>query len=222
MTSPSFDPTRGGDSLLWAHLFWLFGHPEVYIIFLPAAGAVSMILPTLARNPLMGYRAIIRGPDRKWPSCPSASWGSTTCSRWVFPHLALAVLLGGGGKVPWLAIPTGASRVFAWIATLAPWPTPLRGADASTSSASLAIFVAGGLTGVMLAMVPFNWRAHDTQFRGRTSATIVLRGAASSSPMLAATYYWLPHVTGRMPVFKLSIPALFLADLRRLQHERSS
>ncbi|NMG40454.1 cytochrome c oxidase subunit I [Chelativorans sp. ZYF759] len=198
---PFFDPTRGGDSLLWAHLFWLFGHPEVYIIFLPAAGAVSMILPVLARNPLMGYRAII---------VALIAMAFLSFGIWVhhmftlgIPHLALAFFSAASALV---AIPTGI-QIFAWIATLA-HGRPRFEIPMLYIFGFLVVFVAGGLTGVMLAMVPFNWQAHDTHFVVAHLHYVLVGGFVF--PMLAAAYYWLPQVTGRLPVFKLSIPAFWL------------
>jgi cytochrome c oxidase subunit I+III len=198
---PFFDPMRGGDSLLWQHLFWLFGHPEVYIIFVPAAGAVSMILPVLARNPLMGYRAIV---------VALIALAFLSFGIWVhhmftvgIPHLALAFFSAASALV---AIPTGI-QIFAWIATLA-HGRPRLEVPMLYIFGFLFVFVAGGLTGVMLAMVPFNWQAHDTHFVVAHLHYVLVGGFVF--PMLAAAYYWLPQVTGRLPVFKLSIPAFWL------------
>src|SRR5690606_11985918 len=109
---PFFDPVRGGDALLWQHLFWLFGHPEVYIIFLPAAGMVSTILPTFARHELVGYRAVV---------VAVVAVAFLSFGLWVhhmftvgIPHLALAFFSAASGLV---AVPT-AVQIFAWIATL--------------------------------------------------------------------------------------------------------
>ena len=198
---PFFDPTRGGDSLLWQHLFWLFGHPEVYIIFLPAAGAVSMILPTLARTPLVGYRAIV---------VAIIAVAFLSFGLWVhhmftvgIPHLALAFFSAASALV---AIPTGV-QIFAWLATLA-HGRPRFAVPMLYIFGFLFVFILGGLTGVMLAMVPFNWQAHDTQFVVAHLHYVLVGGFVF--PMLAAAYYWLPHVTGRLPVFKLSVPAFWL------------
>ncbi|WP_084603628.1 cytochrome c oxidase subunit I [Devosia enhydra] len=198
---PFFDPTRGGDALLWQHLFWLFGHPEVYIIFLPAAGALSTIIPTFARTPLVGYRAIVAA---------IVAMGFLSFGLWVhhmftvgIPHLALAFFSAASALV---AIPT-AVQIFSWIATLAQG-RPRFDIPMLYVAGFFIVFVMGGLTGVMLAMVPFNAQAHDSYFVVAHLHYVLVGGFVF--PMLAAAYYWLPHFTGRLPVFKLSIPAFWL------------
>ncbi len=198
---PFFDPTRGGDALLWQHLFWLFGHPEVYIIFLPAVGVVSTIIPVFARRTLMGYRAIIAA---------IIALAFLSFGLWVhhmftvgIPHLALAFFSAASALV---AIPT-AVQIFAWLATLA-HGRPRMGVPMLYILGFLFIFVIGGLTGVMVAMVPFNWQAHDTHFIVAHLHYVLVGGFVF--PMLAAAYYWLPHVSGRMTLHKLSVPAFWL------------
>jgi len=154
---PFFQADLGGDSLLWQHLFWLFGHPEVYIIFLPAAGAISTILPVMARTTLLGYG---------WVVAAAIALGFLSFGLWVhhmfttgIPHLGLAFFSAASTLV---AIPT-AVQVFAWIGTL--WkgrpemPLPML-----WILGFFATFVIGGLTGVMVAIVPFDWQAHYTYF----------------------------------------------------------
>jgi len=198
---PFFDPTRGGDPLLWQHLFWLFGHPEVYIIFLPAAGAVSMMVPTFARHELVGYRAVV---------VAVIAVGFLSFGLWVhhmftvgIPHLALAFFSAASGLV---AIPT-AVQIFAWIATLA-HGRPRFDVPMLYLAGFFVVFVLGGLTGVMLAMVPFNFQAHDTQFVVAHLHYVLVGGFVF--PMLAAAYYWLPHVTGKSSDHRLSVPAFWL------------
>lgn len=198
---PFFDPTRGGDSLLWQHLFWLFGHPEVYIIFLPAAGAISTILPVFARHRLIGYRGIV---------VSAIAVGFLSFGLWVhhmfavgIPHLALAFFSAASALV---AIPT-AVQIFAWLATLAKG-RPRMDIPMLYLSGFFLIFVMGGLTGVMLAMVPFDWQAHDTHFVVAHLHYVLVGGFVF--PMLAAAYYWLPHMTGRLSVRGLSVPAFWL------------
>jgi cytochrome c oxidase subunit I+III len=198
---PFFDPTRGGDSLLWQHLFWLFGHPEVYIIFLPAAGAVSMMISTFARHELVGYRSVILAV---------MAVGFLSFGLWVhhmftvgIPHLALAFFSAASGLV---AIPT-AVQLFSWIATIAQgrprFDVPMR-----YLGGAFVVFILGGLTGVMLAMVPFNFQAHDTHFVVAHLHYVLVGGFVF--PLLAATYYWLPHITGRMARHSVSVPAFWL------------
>jgi cytochrome c oxidase subunit I+III len=198
---PFFDPTRGGDPLLWQHLFWLFGHPEVYIIFLPAAGVLSTMIPTFAQRPLIAYNAII---------VAIVAMAFLSFGLWVhhmftvgIPHLALGFFSAASGLV---AIPT-AVQIFAWIGTLASgrvrFDVPML-----YIVGFFVVFVCGGLTGVMLAMVPFNTQAHDTYFVVAHLHYVLVGGFVF--PMLAALYYWLPHFTGRTSVYRLSVPAFWL------------
>jgi cytochrome c oxidase subunit I+III len=198
---PFFDPTRGGDPLLWQHLFWLFGHPDVYIIFLPMAGVLSTILPVFANRPLVGYRAIV---------VAIIALAFLSFGIWVhhmftvgIPHLALAFFSVGSAIV---AVPT-AVQIFAWLATLAHgrprWDVPML-----YVFGFFFVFALGGLTGVMLAIVPFDWQVHDTHFVVAHMHYVV--AGALAFPMLAALYYWLPLLTGRTAVHRLSVPAFWL------------
>ncbi|WP_026481188.1 cytochrome c oxidase subunit I [Ahrensia sp. 13_GOM-1096m] len=198
---PFFDPTRGGDPLLWQHLFWLFGHPEVYIIFLPAAGALSTIIPVFAQRPILGYHAIIAA---------IVTMAFLSFGLWVhhmftvgIPHLALAFFSAASALV---AVPT-AVQIFAWIGTLASgkprWDVPML-----YVFGFFVVFVIGGLTGVMLAMVPFNTQAHDSYFVVAHLHYVLVGGFVF--PMLAAIYHWLPHITGRQSMYRLSVPAFWL------------
>ena len=198
---PFFDPTRGGDPLLWQHLFWLFGHPEVYIIFLPAAGALSTIIPVFAQRPMLGYRAIVAA---------IVALGFLSFGLWVhhmftvgIPHMALAFFSAASALV---AVPT-AVQIFAWIGTLASgrprWDIPML-----YVAGFFIVFVIGGLTGVMLAMVPFNTQAHDSHFVVAHLHYVLFGGFVF--PMLAAIYYWLPHISGRQSLYQLSVPAFWL------------
>ena len=154
---PFFIAAKGGDPLLWQHLFWFFGHPEVYIIFLPAAGMVSMIVPTMARAPLVAYNLIV---------VALIATGFFSFGLWVhhmfttgIPALSLSFFSAASMAV---SLPSGI-QVFAWIATMASgrltFATP-----SLFVLGFLFIFTLGGLTGVMVAMVPFDWQAHDTYF----------------------------------------------------------
>ncbi|MCF6368053.1 cytochrome c oxidase subunit I [Rhizobium halophilum] len=198
---PFFDPTRGGDPLLWQHLFWLFGHPEVYIIFLPAAGAISTILPVFAGAPLAGYRIIIAA---------LVSMAFLSFGLWVhhmytvgIPHVALSFFSAASALV---AIPT-AIQIFAWLATIS-HGKPRFSIPMLHIFGFFFVFVIGGLTGVMLAMVPFDWQAHDTHFVVAHLHYVLVGGFVF--PMLAAAYYWLPHISGRQPVQHLSSAAFWM------------
>jgi cytochrome c oxidase subunit I+III len=183
---PFFDAARGGDALLWQHLFWFFGHPEVYIIFLPAAGMVSMILPTMVGAPLVGYRLVVLA---------LVATGFLSFGLWVhhmfatgIPRLSLSFFQAASMAV---SIPAGI-QVFAWIATLA------RGRLRITTPGLFILgflftFVAGGLTGVMLAVVPFDWQAHDTYFVVAHLHYVLIGGMVF--PLFAAFYYWMPFVS---------------------------
>ena len=189
-----FEVAGGGDPLLWQHLFWLFGHPEVYIIFLPAAGIVSTLLPVFAQRPIVGYR---------WLVLAVITMGFISFGLWVhhmftvgIPQLAQAFFSLASMLV---AIPT-AIQIFAWLATLwtgrVVWSLPML-----WILGFLIIFVAGGLTGVMLALVPFNWQVHDTHFVVAHMHYVLVGGMFF--PLMAGLYYWLPHFSGRLPSERL-------------------
>jgi len=180
---PFFIAARGGDALLWQHLFWFFGHPDVYIIFLPAAGMVSMIVPTMSGTPLVGYRLIV---------VALIATGFFSFGLWVhhmfttgIPALSLGFFSAASMAV---ALPTGI-QVFAWIATIASgrlrWTTP-----SLFVLGFLFIFTLGGLTGVMVAMVPFDWQAHDTYFVVAHFHYVLVGGMVF--PLFGAFYYWAP------------------------------
>lgn len=189
-----FDATRGGDSLLWQHLFWLFGHPEVYIIFLPAAGIVSTLVPVFAQRPLVGYR---------WVVLSIITTGFISFGLWVhhmftvgIPQLAQAFFSVASMLV---GIPT-AIQIFCWLATL--WSGKvIYSLPMLWIIGFLVTFVAGGLTGVMLALVPFNWQVHDTHFVVAHLHYVLIGGMVF--PLIAGLYYWLPHFSGRMPSHQL-------------------
>ncbi|MBQ0131280.1 MAG: cbb3-type cytochrome c oxidase subunit I, partial [Comamonas sp.] len=154
---PFFDPLRGGDALLWQHLFWLFGHPEVYIVFLPAAGVISTVLPVMARTRIVGYGAIV-GAILALVFLSFGLWVHHMFAVGI-PHMALAFFSAASALV---AVPT-AVQIFLWIGTL--WRGhPQMHLPMLYLMGFFATFVMGGLTGVMLAIVPFNWQAHDTAF----------------------------------------------------------
>ncbi len=185
---PFFIPAKGGDALLWQHLFWFFGHPEVYIIFLPAAGMVSMIVPTMARTPLVAYNLIV---------VALIATGFFSFGLWVhhmfttgIPHLSLGFFSAASMAV---SLPSGI-QVFAWIATIASgrlqWTTP-----SLFVLGFLFIFTLGGLTGVMVAMVPFDWQAHDSYFVVAHFHYVLVGGMVF--PLFAAFYYWTPAFSRR-------------------------
>jgi cytochrome c oxidase subunit I+III len=181
---PFFFAAKGGDPLLWQHLFWFFGHPEVYIIFLPAAGMVSMIVPSMAQVPLAGYRLVVLA---------LVATGFLSFGLWVhhmfatgIPQLSLSFFQAASTAV---AIPSGI-QVFAWIATFARGRVRVNTPTLFVLG-MLFIFVLGGLTGVMVAVVPFDWQAHDTYFVVAHLHYVLIGGMVF--PLFAAFYYWLPY-----------------------------
>ncbi len=185
---PFFVAEKGGDPLLWQHLFWFFGHPEVYIIFLPAAGMVSMIVPTMARSPLVAHDLIV---------VALIATGFFSFGLWVhhmfttgIPYISLSFFSAASMAV---ALPSGI-QVFAWIATIA--AGKLRLATPSLFVLGfLFIFTLGGLTGVMVAMVPFDWQAHDTYFVVAHFHYVLVGGMVF--PLFAGFYYWAPAFSRR-------------------------
>jgi cytochrome c oxidase subunit I len=184
-----YNPAEGGDVLLWQHLFWFFGHPEVYIIFLPAVGMVSMIIPTFARRPVFGYLPLVLA---------LIATGILSFGLWVhhmfvtgLPRLGESFFTASSMSI---AIPAGV-QIFCWIATLwdgrAVYKTPLL-----FVIAFIVTFVIGGLTGVMVASVPFDTQVHDTYFVVAHFHYVLVGGAVF--PLMGAVYYWFPKITGRM------------------------
>jgi len=184
---PFFIAERGGDALLWQHLFWFFGHPEVYIIFLPAAGMVSTMLPSLVQTPLVARRAVI---------VSLGAVGVLSFALWTH-HMFTAglgqfeTLLVSAASMA-IAVPA-AVQVFAWIATMWRGRVELN-APTLFIIGFLLVFVLGGLTGVMVAVVPFDWQVHDTYFIVAHLHYVLIGGLVF--PMFAALYYWVPLLNG--------------------------
>lgn len=201
---PFYDVTRGGEPLLWQHLFWIFGHPEVYIIFLPGAGLVSAIIPAMARSHLVAYHLVVLAVI----GTAFLSFGLWVHHMYAtgIPRLALSFFAGASLAV---AIPSGI-QVFAWIATL--WNgTPQLRTPLLYIIGFILIFVIGGLSGVMVAMVPFDWQVHDTYFVVAHFHYVLIGGMVF--PLFAAFFYYIPRATGRMlseGLGKLSFWLLFI------------
>jgi cytochrome c oxidase subunit I+III len=185
---PFFDPGKGGDALLWQHLFWFFGHPEVYIIFLPAAGMVSMMVPVMTGRPLEGYRLIV---------IALIATAFFSFGLWVHHMFTTGIPEGSIGFFSAasmvIAVPSGI-QVFAWIATIA------SGRIRWTASmlfvlGFLALFTLGGLTGVMVAFVPFDMQVHDTYFVVAHFHYVLIGGMVF--PLFGAFYYWAPALSRR-------------------------
>lgn len=185
---PFFDATRGGDPLLWQHLFWLFGHPEVYIIFLPSVALIAMIVPTFAQRPIVGYG---------WIVLAAIGTGFLSFGLWVhhmfvtgLPGISLGLFSAASQAV---AIPTGV-QIFCFIATIAAGRM-VRSVPMLFTAGALVIFVLGGLTGVMVALAPFDFQAHDTFFVVGHLHYVLIGGAVF--PIIAGCYYFFPLIKGK-------------------------
>jgi cytochrome c oxidase subunit 1 len=184
-----FDPTQGGSALLWQHLFWFFGHPEVYVLVLPAFGVWSEIIPVFARKPIFGYKAIA-----------AATAGIAFLSLLVWAHhmfatpMSTVVLAFFMLSSFLIAVPTGV-KIFNWTATLwrgtVEWRVPLL-----FSVGGVATFLMGGITGIFLAVFPIDWQLTDTYFV--VAHFHYTAFGASAFAMMAALYYWFPKMTGRL------------------------
>lgn len=182
---PFFDPARGGDPILWQHLFWIFGHPEVYIIFLPSIAIAAMIVPTMAQRPIVGY---------SWIVLSAVGTGFLSFGLWVhhmytigLPSMSLGFFSAASEAV---VIPTGI-QLFCFLATLMVGRVVLT-VPLLFIAGALAIFVLGGLTGIMLALVPFDWQAHDSYFVVAHLHYTLFGGMVF--PVLAGVYYFHPFL----------------------------
>jgi cytochrome c oxidase subunit 1 len=184
-----FNPAEGGDALLYQHLFWFFGHPEVYIIFIPATGWVSAIVVTFSRRQAFGYIPLVLS---------MIATGFMSFGLWVhhmfttgLPQLGASFFTASSMLI---AVPNGI-QIFCWIATL--WDgRPVFRTPLLFVVGFFFIFVAGGLSGIMLASVPIDAQVHDTMFVVAHFHYVLIGG--NVFPLLGAIYYWFPKFTGRM------------------------
>ena len=184
-----FNPAEGGDALLWQHLFWFFGHPEVYIIFLPGTGMVSAIIGTFSQRTVFGYLGIVLALI----ATAFLSFGLWVHHMFVtgLPQLGASFFTASSMLI---AIPTGL-QIFCWIATL--WDgRPVFKTPLLFVLGFFFIFIAGGLTGLMLASVPIDTQVHDTYFVVAHFHYVLIGGAVF--PLLGAVYYWFPKISGRL------------------------
>ncbi len=198
---PFFDADRGGDPMLWQHLFWIFGHPEVYIVFLPSIALVATIVPTFAKTPMAGY---------SWIVLAAVGTGFLSFGLWVhhmfttgLPGMTIGIFSAASEAV---AIPTGI-QIFCFIATL------LIGRVTKSVAllfvlAGLVTFIIGGLTGVMVAIAPFDYQAHDTYFIVGHLHYVLVGGTIF--PLVAGFYYYYPFVTGKQLSERLGTVAFWL------------
>ena len=204
-----FEASEGGSPLLYQHLFWFLGHPEVYIIILPGFGVISEVLPVFARKPIFGYKAVAAATVAI-AFLGTLVWAhhmfATPSPTFVFVFFMLASFL--------IAVPTGV-KIFNWIATLwrgtVEFKVPLL-----FGAGFVGTFLIGGITGVFLAVFPVDWQLHGHLLRRRAHALRHVRRRRAGR--FAAIYYWFPKITGRMlseGIGKLEL----LAHPRRLPHD---
>jgi cytochrome c oxidase subunit I len=183
-----FDPTGGGDPIIWQHLFWFFGHPEVYILILPAFGILSEVVPVFSRKPLFGRSSMIVMLG------VIGLLGFLVWAHHMFatglPNLFNTVMAGTSMLI---AIPTGV-KIFNWLATM--WGGALRFTTSLLYACGLiAIFTVGGITGVTLAVVPWDWQVTDTYYVVGHFHNVLIAGTVFAA--FAGIYYWFPKMTGR-------------------------
>jgi cytochrome c oxidase subunit I len=184
-----FNTVAAGDTILWQHLFWLFGHPEVYILILPAMGIVSEVLPVFSRKPLFGYAVVVYS---------GVAIGFVSYGVWA--HHMFATGLGPVANAVFLTttmaigVPTGV-KIFNWIATMwrgsLTFPTPML-----MAIGFVAMFIIGGLSGISHAVVPSDWQQTDTYYVVAHFHYVLFGGAIFG--LFAGVYYWWPKITGRM------------------------
>jgi cytochrome c oxidase subunit 1 len=184
-----FNAAGGGDPVLFQHVFWFFGHPEVYILILPAFGIISQVIPTFARKPLFGYDSMVY-----------ATASIAFLSHIVWAHHMFTVGMPAAGELFFMyatmliAVPTGV-KIFNWVATMwrgsLTFETPMLFAIAFVF-----LFTIGGLSGLMLSIVPADFQYQDTYFVVAHFHYVLVTGAVLA--IFAGVYYWLPKWTGHM------------------------
>jgi cytochrome c oxidase subunit 1 len=184
-----FLPDESGNAVLYQHVFWFFGHPEVYIMILPVMGIVSEVLPVFARKPIFGYTAIVLS---------TVAIGFYSLLVWAHHMFAvgLGVVLLGFFMISSMiiAVPTGV-KIFNWLATI--WRGNLRlDTPLLFALGFVGMFTIGGISGVMVAVVPFDWQAHDSYFVVAHLHYVLFGG--SMFGIFAGLYYWWPKIFGRL------------------------
>ena len=184
-----FDVAHGGSPLLWQHLFWIFGHPDVYIIFLPAVGIVSTIIPVFSQRPLVA---------RTWSILATMATALLGFGVWIhhmfavgLPQLTMTFFAAASMTI---AIPA-AIQVFAWLATIVTG-RPVLKSPFLYIVGFIVVFVIGGLSGVMFAVIPFDQQVTDSYFVVAHFHYVLFGGAVF--PIFAALHYWLPKMSGRL------------------------
>jgi len=184
-----FNAAGGGDPVMFQHIFWFFGHPEVYIMILPAFGIISEIIPTFSRKPLFGYESMVYA---------TASIAFLSFIVWAHHMFTVGMPIAGQlffmFSTMMIAVPTGV-KVFNWISTMwrgaMTFETPML-----FSLAFVFLFTIGGFSGLMLAIAPADFQYHDTYFVVAHFHYVLVPGAVFA--IMAGVYYWLPKWTGNM------------------------
>jgi cytochrome c oxidase subunit 1 len=184
-----FEATNGGDPVLWQHLFWLFGHPEVYILILPAMGIVSEVLPVFSRKPLFGYSAVV------FAGAAIAFLGFGVWAHHMFASGVSPVAQAAFGlSTMTIAVPTGI-KIFNWLGTM--WLGKINfNAPMLFSVGFVAMFVIGGLSGVTHAVVPSDWQQTDTYYIVAHFHYVLFGGSIFG--IFSGLYYWYPKLRGRL------------------------
>ncbi|HEX5420737.1 MAG TPA: cbb3-type cytochrome c oxidase subunit I [Gammaproteobacteria bacterium] len=184
-----FDPSHAGDPLLWQQLFWIFGHPWVYIIFIPATGIISMVITTFSRRPIVGYT---------WVALATVLTGLVGFGVWVhhmfatgLPHVSMGFFSAASMTISLFTI----IQIFAWVGTV--WTgRPVLKTPMLFALGFIVLIVIGGLSGIMTGMVPYDWQLHDNYFI--VAHIHFVLAAGNVFPVFAGFYYWLPKITGKM------------------------
>jgi len=184
-----FDTQAGGSAVLWQHFFWIFGHPEVYVLMLPGFAAASEIIPVFSRKPIFGYPAMVGA---------TVSIGFIAMGVWAHHMFTVGMTAMGNtffaASTMLVAVPTGI-KIFNWLGTM--YGGKIRFATPMLfCTAFLFQFLVAGLTGVMLAVAPFDWQLSDSYFVVAHFHYVLIGGLLFT--IFAAIYYWFPKATGRM------------------------
>ena len=183
-----YNVAQGGNALLWQHLFWFFGHPEVYILILPAMGIVSTVIPVFSSKPLFGYSAVV------FSTVAIGFLGFTVWAHHMFATgMPTASLLFFSADSFLIGVPTGV-KIFAWMGTM--WKGKLRFATPMLFSIGfVALFLIGGLDGIHLAVVPVDWQITDSYYVVSHLHYVLFGGAIFG--LFSGIYFWFPKITGR-------------------------